>query len=157
MEQATTEPPLQPWSRWKLERWHIVLIVIAGLLLIGVAVVVESGKHKAGPATGVFTVSVTSATDGNNADVDVYNDGHWSQASNQRLPWSETVGTGYLSVAAQDRDIHGTITCTIRSSDGSVRDTQTSTGSYAEVACSANPGNSGSSGSTGNSASAGNS
>jgi hypothetical protein len=158
MEQATTEPPLRPRSPRKLERWHVVLMVIGVCLLIGVVAVVESGKHRvvSGFASSEYTVSVTSGT-GDNADVDVNHDGEWSQASNQSLPWSETLRSGYLSVAAQGLGTHGSITCTIRNPNGSVRDTQTASGPYVEVACNANSGNSGSTGNIGNSGVSGNS
>lgn len=155
MQQATTEPPLQTPKR-KLKWWHVVLIVIAGLFVIGVITkAVVSPPNYEGTASGSssknFTVSVTSTTR-DNADIDVNHNGRWSEVSNQSLPWSESLGVGIVSVATQKGGSDGgSITCTITNPDGSVRDTQTSTGPYAEVACNTNPGNSGRSGSSGNS------
>ena len=159
MEQATTEQPLQPPTR-KLKWWHIVLIVSAGLFVIGVITeAVVSRPKYGGTASGLssnnFTVSVTGSP-GENADIDLNHNGRWSQANNQSLPWSETLGLGIVSVAAQKGGSNGgSITCTITNSGGSVRDTQTSSGPYAEVACNTNSGNSGTtssnSGNSGNS------
>jgi len=155
MQQATTEPPLQTPKR-KLKWWHVVLIVIAGLFVIGVITkAVVSPPNFGGTASGSpsnkFTVLVTSSTR-DNADIDVNHNGRWSEASNQSLPWSETLGVGIVSVAAEKGGSDGgSITCTITNSDGSVRDTQTGSGPYAEVACNTNPGNSGTSGNSGNS------
>ena len=159
MEQATTEPPLKPPKR-KLRWWHVVLIVIPGLLVVGVITkgVLAPPNNGAGAtsSSNKFTVSVTGST-GAHADIDVNYNGRWSQLNNQRLPWSDALGIGIVSVAAENAGGSGSITCTITNSDGSVRDTQTSTGPYEEVACNTNPAISGTSGSAGNSGAAGNS
>lgn len=159
MEPAITEPPLHPPKR-KLRWWHVVLIVIAGLLVIGVAVkgVLAPPKYAAGmrSPSNTFRVSVSSSTR-DYADIDVNDNGSWSQTYEQRLPWSEAFGPGIVSVAAEKGGSNGSITCTITNADGSVRDTQTSTGPYAEVACNTRQGNSGTSGSAGNSGASGNS
>jgi hypothetical protein len=158
MEQATNEPPLKPPKR-KLRWWHVVLIVIPGLLVIGVITkaVLAPPNNGAGASSSSnkFTVSVTAST-GAHADIDFNYNGRWSQLNNQSLPWSDALGIGIVSVAAENGGT-GSITCTITNSDGSVRDTQTSTGPYAEVACNTNPAISGTSGSAGNSGAAGNS
>ncbi len=158
MEQATTES-LQPPKR-KLRWWHVVLIVIPGLLVIGVITkaVLSPPNNSAGTSStsNNFTVSVTGSTR-DHADIDVNYNGRWFQSNNQSLPWSDALGLGIVSVAAENGGSNGSITCTITNSNGSVRDTQTSTGPYAEVACNTNPGNSGTSGGAGNSGAAGNS
>jgi hypothetical protein len=159
MEQATTEPPLKPPKR-KLRWWHVVLIVIPGLLVIGVITkaVLSPPNNGAGasPSSDKFTVSVTGSA-GAHVDIDVNYNGRWSQLTNQSLPWSDSLGIGIVSVAAENSGRSGSITCTITNSDGSVRDTQTSTGPYEEVACNTTPAISGTSGSAGNSGAAGNS
>lgn len=161
MQQATTEPPLRAPKR-KLKWWHVVLMVIAGLFVVGVITEAMVSRPKYGgtassSSSNNFTVSVTSTTR-DSADIDVNHNGRWSEANNQSLPWSENLGLGIVSVAAENGESHGgSITCTITNSDGSVRDTQTSTGPYAEVACNTNSGNSGTSGNSGNSANSSNS
>jgi hypothetical protein len=158
MEQATTEPPLKPPKR-KLKWWHVVLIVIPGALVIGVitkAVLAPPNNGAGASSSNKFTVSVTGSTR-NHADIDVNYNGRWTQLNNQRLPWSHALGIGIVSVAAENGGRNGSITCTITNSDGSVRDTQTSTGPYAEVACNTNPAISGTSSSAGNSGAAGSS
>jgi len=158
MEPATTKPPLHPPER-KLKWWYGVLIVVAGLFLIGVVIkgVLAQPNNAAGiSSSNNFTVSVSSSPRGN-ADIDVNDNGRWSQTYKQLLPWSDAFGPGIVSVAAEKGGGNGSITCTITNSDGSVRSTQTSTGPYAEVACNTDRGNSGMSGSAGNSGTSGNS
>ncbi len=156
MERAITEPPLHS-QKWRLKRWHVV-IVIAGLLVIGVIIkeVLASPHTAAGSASKSFKVSVTGSA-GVNGDIDINDNGRFSETTRQSLPWSEVFGPGIISVAAQNNGSSGSITCTIAYSDGSVREKQTTNRPYGEVACNTNPGPSGQSGGAGNSGTSGNS
>jgi hypothetical protein len=112
---------VQPLARKRLDWRIIALIVGAALVAAGLLY-----RETLGPQSTTYQVSGTV-----HSAVIAYSTKDGIQEVTVRLPWSITVQTNAASLTAASQDDHGTITCSI---DGGGE--QTSSGPYANVACS---------------------